>query len=183
MDIQYTTAKTADLEGILQLQAANLPSVLNPEEIKSQGFVTLKHTPALLQRMNNLERHVIAKDQEQVIAYVLAMTKATQADIPELSGLFEQFDQVAYRQRLISSYRYLIVGQVCVDKAYRGQGVFDGIYAYYKEMYQPKYDFAITAIAASNLRSLRAHQRIGFQPIHSFVEVDQKDWWMVVWDF
>lgn len=183
MDIQYITAKTADLRGILQLQKANLPKVLDDEEIKTQGFLTLQHSPDLLQRMNDIERHVIAKDPKQIIAYVLAMTAASEIDIPELSGLFEQFARVEYRQKRVTSYQYLIVGQVCVDKAYRGQGIFDQIYAYYKKTYQHKYDFAITAIAANNLRSLRAHQRIGFQPIHSFLEKDQKEWWIVIWDW
>lgn len=181
--ITYTTANTADFSGILALQRINLPKALTEVEIKSQGFVTLQHSLELLQRMNQIESHIIAKDQDKVIAYILAMTNRSRADIPVLSSLFEQLEQLQYQGASIASYHYLIVGQACVDKAYRGQGVFDDCYSYYQEVYAPKYDFAITAISTKNPRSLRAHQRVGFQQVHSFLDADQKEWWVVLWDW
>lgn len=181
--IIYTKAATADLPGILRLQQANLPRVLDADEIKSQGFVTLVHTEPLLQRMQQIEAHVIAKDQDEVIAYVLAMTVQSRADIPELESLFEQFEQVSYQGKVISQYHYLVVGQACVAKAYRGQGVFGQSYQHYRDSYGEQYDFAITCIAAANTRSLRAHQKVGFQLLHQYKNGDQQDWWIVLWDW
>jgi len=181
--ISYTKAATTDLPGILCLQQANLPSTLDADEIKSQGFVTLVHTEPLLARMQQIEAHVIAKDQNEVIAYVLAMTAQSRADIPELESLFQQFEQVSYQGKVISQYQYLIVGQVCVAKAYRGQGVFDQSYQHYRDSYGARYDFAVTCIAAANTRSLRAHQKVGFQLIHQYKNGHQQDWWIVLWDW
>jgi hypothetical protein len=76
-----------------------------------------------------------------------------------------------------------VVGQVCIDKQYRGQGILPNCYAVYKEYYNKKYDFAITEIASTNLRSLNAHRKIGFNEIHSYSGPDKTEWIVVVWDW
>lgn len=182
--ITYTTSQTpAELEGILQLQKANLAQGLTQEEIQSQGFVTVHHSYEQLAQLNDIEQHLIAKDGELVIAYLLAMTAASRNYIPILIPLFETFDRVDYLGKKVSDYHYLVVGQVCVGKGYRGQGILDQAYAAYKEQFSPKYDFAITEIATKNPRSLNAHKRIGFKEIHRYVDPQQTEWVMVVWDW
>jgi L-amino acid N-acyltransferase YncA len=182
--ITYTTANSvAELEGILQLQKSNLPRNLNTAEIQSQGFVTLDHTYAQLAKLNDLEKHLIAKDGDQVIAYLLAMTVDSRFDLPAIFPMFEAFDSIDYLGQKVSAYHYLVVGQVCVDRAYRGQGILDQCYAAYKRFYGQKYDFAITEIASSNPRSLKAHQRIGFKAIHTYVDLYNTEWIVVVWDW
>ena len=182
--ISYTISKTEDeIAGILALQEANLSVVLSPSEIQSQGFVTVTHSREELTRLNDIENHIIAKDGDKVIGYVLAMTKASASALPVLEPMFEVFDEIFYRNKLVSAYQYLVVGQVCIDKQYRGQGVFDQLYSAYKNRFQSKYDFAITEIAVKNLRSQRAHQRIGFEEIHRYLAPDQTEWSIVLWDW
>ncbi|QNA43712.1 GNAT family N-acetyltransferase [Lacibacter sediminis] len=182
--ISYSTSTTKqELEGILKLQQLNLAQGLMPDEIQSQGFVTVKHTYDVLKKMNDLEKHVIAKDDEKVIGYVLAMTKESRFDISVLIPMFDVFDQIIYKEKIISDLKYIIVGQVCVDKAYRGQGIFDNCYAAYKEFYSSKYDLVLTEIASSNTRSLQAHKRIGFREIHSYIDPAHTEWIVVVWDW
>jgi len=181
--IIYTTANSKnDLEGILNLQKINLPLSLTEDEIESQGFVTVDHSYDQLKNLNDRERHIIAKDNEKVIGYLLAMTKQSRSDIPILIPMFELFETIFYRDKKISDYNYLVVGQVCIDKAWRGQGVFDYCYAAYKEHYRSKYDFAITEIASRNVRSLKAHKRIGFKEINTYVS-DNTNWSVVLWDW
>jgi predicted GNAT superfamily acetyltransferase len=180
--ITYTTADTdTDLEGILKLQKANLARDLPPEEIRSQGFVTVDHTLAQLRKLNDAEKHIVAKDNAQVVAYLLAMTKECRQDIPILFPMFEIFDSIRYKNRKVSECNYLVVGQVCVDKQYRGQGILDKAYAAYRDHFKSKYDFAITEIAATNTRSRSAHQRIGFQEVHSYTSPDGMEWIVVIW--
>jgi L-amino acid N-acyltransferase YncA len=182
--IIYTTSNaTTDLEGILSLQKANLAQSLTPGEILSQGFLTVDHSLALLKKLNDYEKHVIAKDHDKVIGYVLAMTKQSKFDIPILFPMFNVFDAILYKGKKISGYNYIIIGQVCIEKKYRGQGIFDNCYAAYKAYYFDKYDFAITEIAKTNLRSLNAHKRIGFIEIHSYVGPDQTEWIVVIWNW
>lgn len=179
--ITYTTSRSfTDLEGILDLQRENLRSSLSPGDIASQGFVTVRHSMNDLKKMNDIEQHVIAKDGDSVAAYLLAMTKESRDDIPVLIPMFETFDSLDFQGRKLSDCHFIVVGQACVGKEYRGQGVFDGCYKHYKEVLKKKYDFAITEIATSNTRSLRAHERVGFKTIHQYVAPDGEQWDIVL---
>ena len=180
--IIYTTAQTDnDLNGILSLQKANLASNLTNEELASQGFVTVVHGFEELRRMNYIEPHIIAKRDDKVIAYLLAMTSASKEKIPVLEPMFEVFDSIYFNNKPVSAYNYIVVGQVCVDKAFRGQGVLDNCYEAYKKTFKDKYDFAITEIAIRNTRSINAHKRIGFRQLHTYAAPDGEQWSLVVW--
>ncbi|MDR7127745.1 hypothetical protein J2X69_000073 [Algoriphagus sp. 4150] len=181
--ITLTQSKsTADLQGIIDLQKANLSTQISVDEKESQGFVFVRHSLEDLGKLNAIEAHVIALDGNHIAAYILAMTKASKADIPQLVPMFRQFDKIEYMGKKVSGYNYIAVGQVCVGKTYRGEGLFDKCYAKYKEAFEGKYDFAITEISTSNLRSIRAHRRIGFDVIHTFHD-GVEEWNIVIWDW
>ncbi|MEP7144707.1 MAG: GNAT family N-acetyltransferase [Ferruginibacter sp.] len=180
----YTTSKRErDLSGIIQLQKNNLRANLSPEEISSQGFVTVIHSLEDLTKMNDIEQHIVCKDEEKVIAYVLAMTPKSKNDIPVLVPMFELFKEIQYKGKPISTYHYIVVGQVCVDKNYRGQGILDKCYEVYKNAFKGKYDFAITEISGRNLRSTNAHKRIGFSEVHRYTSPNMEDWSIVILDW
>lgn len=182
--IDYTVSNTEeDLFGILNLQKENLPAALTREEIESQGFVTVSHTFENLKKLNDIEKHIIAKVEDKVVAYILAMTEQSKFDIPILVPMFDAFSSISYANKLISGYKYMVVGQICIDKHYRGQGILERCYATYKNSFADSYDFAITEIAGTNLRSLRAHKRIGFHEVHRYVSSDQTEWHIVLWDW
>jgi hypothetical protein len=105
---------TADLEGILSLQRENLLTILSEEEKASQGFVTIPHTLDQLEAMHSIAPHVHAKENEQVVGYVLAMTLASRKAIPMMASLFDNFDELEVAGKKVSTYRPMVVGQVCV---------------------------------------------------------------------
>jgi ribosomal protein S18 acetylase RimI-like enzyme len=182
--IIYKTADTQnELEGILSLQKINLTERLTTDEVQSQGFVTVNHTYEQLKKLNDYEKHIIAKDGDKVIGYTLAMTQNSKSDIPILIPMFNLFNEVVYAGKKITDYTYIVVGQVCVAKEYRGQGIVDNCYAAYKKHYRTKYDFAITEIASTNVRSLNAHYRIGFKEIETYEDPDSTKWVIVLWDW
>ena len=180
--LQYKLTETSsELQGILSLQKANLSSEISEMERTEQGFVTVKHQLDQLLAMHQIEPHVIAIDGDLVIGYILAMTKACRDLVPVLIPMFEQFDQVKYSGKIVAEFDYMVIGQICVDKRYRGQGIFDGMYECYRNAFSNCYDFAITEIAISNFRSIKAHQRVGFRIIHEFSDFTQ-DWVIVAWN-
>jgi GNAT superfamily N-acetyltransferase len=182
--IAYTKAMIgADLSGILQLQKQNRLSALTPEEILSEGYVTVVHSFDDLKRLNEIENHIVAKEGEKVVAYLLAMTSQSESAIPVLQPMFDVFRQVAFGSKKVSDFNYIVVGQVCVEKAYRGKGILDECYNFYKETFHTKYDFAITEIAGDNLRSLNAHKRIGFQEVYRYTAPDGVLWVIVLWNW
>lgn len=182
--IVYTTSKTdKDLLQILELQKSNLQASLTNEQITTQGFVTVSHSFEDLQKMNNIEESIIAKDHDRVIAYLLAMTAKSKLDIPVLIPMFEIFDNITFQNKKISGYQYIVVGQVCVAAGYRGTGILDNCYSEYKRHFEDKYDFAITEISSRNLRSLNAHKRIGFDTIYEYQAPDGETWSTVLWNW
>lgn len=179
--VQYVQVTTDDeLTGILQLQERNLAPNLTEAEKKSQGFLTVSHTFDILKKMHAIEPSLIAKDGSAVVGYALAMTTATKIDFPILEPLFELFGKIEYKGKMISDYNYMVVGQTCIDKAYRGKGILQKLYSAYIKRFHLKYDFAITEIATKNLRSRHAHEKIGFRTVHEYVAPDGVGWTIVL---
>ena len=182
--INYTTSKTdLDLAGIRELQKKNLAPNLEASEISIQGFLTVSHSAEDLKKMHTYEHNIIAKHDDKVIGYLLAMTKKSKGDIPILIPMFQTFDEITFKGKLVSGYNYIVVGQVCIQKDFRGQGILDNCYQAYKDYFSDKYDFAITEIATSNQRSINAHKRIGFAEIHRCTDSNNIEWTIVVWDW
>ena len=73
------------------------------------------------------------------------------------------------------------MGQICVAENYRGKGVFDSLYQKHKELNGSSYDLCVTSVSTRNKRSMRAHERVGFEIVHTFR--DQTDEWnILVWN-
>lgn len=177
-----TAQTTSDLGGILDLQWENHLSRVSDEVKQVEGFVTVRHSLEQLQTLQSIAPHVIALEEDRVVGYILAMTKANRNLIPVLIPMFDQFDQINFQGKKVADYEYMVVGQVCVGKDQRGKGLFDQMYAAYKSEFSNCYSFAITEIAKSNTRSLAAHKRVGFEVIHEFKDETQS-WAIVTWDW
>lgn len=172
-----------DIQGILALQKSNLQHNLQEEEIESQGFVTVEHDFQILKKMNRFEQSVIAKNDNKVIGYCLAMNKDIGELIEVLQPLFKILDKLTYKEKPLQDYKAIYVGQACIAAEFRGQKLLDKMYAKYKECFQNKYNFALTEIALRNQRSLNAHKRIGFETIHEYAAPNGEVWAIVLWDW
>ncbi|NJO04056.1 MAG: GNAT family N-acetyltransferase [Bacteroidia bacterium] len=119
----------------------------------------------------------------QLAGYCIAMTQDFRDKIPLLVPMFERFDELIFREQPLNRCRYIVGGQVCVAEAYRGQGIFDRLYQTFREVYDPVYERLITEVAVQNARSLKAHQRVGFEDIHRYQDPYGTQWAIVVWDW
>ncbi|MCF8324302.1 MAG: GNAT family N-acetyltransferase [Leadbetterella sp.] len=169
---------------ILNLQKRNLKKHLSDAEKESQGFLTAEHTFEQLKKINDAEPSLIITDNGIVVAYAIAMLENAANDMPVFDDLFNTVARLTYKNLPMTSYKYIFVGQLCIDKNYRGQGLVEKLYAYYKEELKPKYQFAVTDINEHNPRSLKAHQKSGFEIIHSFFDnFTKSNWNIVLMDF
>ena len=159
-----------DLEQILVLQRRN-------REPTADGFVTVPHTPEILQAMHALMPSLIVRDGAGGIAgYALAMAREAESMLPILAPMFARLDTLdALRDR-----RWYVMGQVCVDEAWRGRGVFDALYAGHRASYGGAFDVLVTEIATRNGRSIRAHARVGFAEIDRYRDATD-EWSVVAW--
>ena len=195
--IEYTTALTdQDLEEILMLQKANRPEQLSDEELKKEGFVSIRHDIDLLRDMNTPYPHVIAKDYDydssnnsstssrgKVVGYTLSLLRTFDRDrIPLLEGLTNKADASFYNGLSIKDRNYIIMGQVCIHKEYRGKGIFGGLYAKMRTTLSPSFDCVITCVSDRNPRSLRAHAKVGFHCVHRYSSHGE-NWEVLLWDW
>ncbi|TLP72907.1 GNAT family N-acetyltransferase [Maribacter sp. ACAM166] len=172
MNINYTTAKTTEeLLQILSLQQINLKSAVTSSEIEQEGFVTVSHNLDLLKNMNEACPHIIAKDDDKVVGYALSMVPSFKNEITVLQPMFQELDRLHIQN-------YLVMGQICISKNHRKQGIFRGLYEVMKKASYPTYESIITEVDATNTRSLGAHYSVGFENICTYDSLNQ-DWKLI----
>lgn len=180
----YSTIVTSadELKQILNLQQQNLKESISPEEKNAEGFVTMLFTMEIIKAIHNLAPGIIVKDDEKVAGYAIVFLKEARNLYPKLEPMFINFEKLLWKGRPLNSYRFYVMGQICIDKPYRGKGVFDMLYQKHKEVYSNQFDFIVTEISTSNYRSLRAHERAGFKTIATHRD-HLDEWDVVLWDW
>ncbi len=170
---------TADLQAILDLQQLNLPKNISTQEALEQGFLTVEHDLDTLAAMNDPYGHAIGKEGEQLAGYALAMTRDYEDRITILAHFFALLDTLHWQGQSLQNIDYILMGQVCVAKEFRGQGVFGGLYRDLQVRMAPHFAVIVTEISERNTRSLRAHEKVGFEVIHEY-RADDGEGWIVV---
>jgi len=169
MELSYGIATTQiELQQILHLQEQNLPNALQINEQNEEGFVTVVHSLSLLEQMNRQCPHIICKDGSKVVGYALCMHPCFSETIPVLTPMFAKISAV-----VPTSTSYIVMGQVCIDKAYRKQGIFRKLYAYMRKVTREKFDCIITEVDTTNQRSLQAHYAVGFLDLATYTSGNQ----------
>ena len=175
MHIKFKQANSGEELGqILELQKENLRGSIPRREQQREGFVTVKHTLNQLRQMNKVCGHILAKDGPVLAGYALCMHPTFSRDIVVLRPMFVQLEKW-----LPASARYMVMGQICIRKEYRGKGVFRGLYTHMKEVLTPEYDSIVTEVDRTNTRSLDAHRAMGFLPLCTYASGGQ-DWEVIL---
>jgi len=168
------------IDQILDLQKRNLTQNISQAEFKSEGFVSVEHTKELLLDMCLPYPHVIALDENKVVAYALMMSIEFSKKIPMLVDLFQRIEQLDYKGFSLAQAKYMVMGQICIDKPYRSKGIFQKLYLKMSDTLKAEYDFIITEISLKNGRSMRAHEKVGFKSILEYTSSDNIDWSLVI---
>jgi len=176
------TETTADLEGILRLQHENLKMGLTHAEACREGFTTAVYTLDYLRDMHRLHPSVVARSGDRVVGYALVTLPDLRHGHPLLEDLFRQLDRVRFRGRNLSEAGYVVVGQLCVAKAYRGKGLVQAMYGRFSACLSDRFAFCACDVDRENPRSLRAHLRTGFEVVDTLAYGGAL-WDMLVWDW
>ena len=173
----------SDLQGIKDLNVKNLYGVNSPEEQRGEGFVTCPYSVGDLRIMNTPYPHIVAKSNDIVVGYCLVMLKHHGDLMPVLQPMFKLMSHLDLNGQPLNDIRHFTMGQVCVDKAKRGTGIFYRMYDYLKDQMKANFDLVITEISALNSRSLRAHEKLGFRTLKEYKAPDGHPWVIVYWDW
>ncbi|WP_299531042.1 GNAT family N-acetyltransferase [Ulvibacterium sp.] len=176
MVIYKRTSIEDELLQILELQKRNLSESLSRQEKYTEGFVTVSHSLDQLRKMHQVCPHIIAKDKDKdkVIGYALCMHPRFAEIIAVLRPMFQEIKTV-----LSEGEKYMVMGQICIDKAYRKKGVFRKLYQTMKSTLFPDYPTIITEVDTENQRSLEAHYAVGFKDLKKYRSVDQ-EWQLIL---
>ncbi len=170
----------AELEGVLALQQANLRKNITQEEAESQGFLMAEYDLPFLALLHQTSPGIIAKDGEKVVGYSLVALPETARHHDLLADLVENIERCQFESKPIENYA--IVAQLCVSKEYRGQDLVQKLYGGFRDHYANQYTYCVTDVAQANHRSLKAHQKRGFQVIDT-LDYGGIGWNIVLWDW
>ncbi len=172
----------AEIKGIQMLQQENLRKNLTQTEADEQGFLMAEYSIDFLQKMHDEAPSVIAVSEGKVVGYALVALKSIREEHPLLADLFNTIDRLQFHSQNLCNSNYVVVGQLCVGKGFRGIGLVDQMYQFYKDCYADQYEYLITDVAQANQRSLKAHKKTGFQVIDELY-FDGIGWDIVLWDW
>ncbi len=171
-----------ELRQVLDLQRKNLRQHISAEEKSTQGFVTMLYSQELLEAMHDLAPSIIVKKEDKVVAFALVFMKEGRHLYADLEAMYVNLENLSWKEQPMNTYKIYVMGQVCIAKEFRGQGLFEMLYQKHKEVYSDQFDMIVTEISTSNYRSLRAHERIGFETIATYRD-HLDEWAVVVWDW
>lgn len=171
-----------ELQQIHELNQANYRQHISVAERDREGFVSWLYPLKLLQQTQAIAPHVIVKQDNKVAGYALTLLPAAAAFHNDLEEMFNNLSLAEYNGKPLLDYRVYCMGQVCIDKPWRGKGVFNMLYQHHKKLFAPQFDLLITEISASNLRSRRAHEKVGFKTIYTYTDKND-EWDVVAWDW
>jgi len=171
-----------EISAIKELQNLNLRPNISDTEAASEGFLTASYTIAYLQAMNADAPSVIAKMGDKVVGYAMVTTHNLRDGHDLMADLFNTIDRTSYGGRLLSETDYVVVGQLCLAKEFRGLGLVQQMYNHFKDCYADRFEYLVTDVAQANVRSLKAHKKTGFQVIDTLT-YGGIGWDIVLWDW
>ena len=157
MEIRFATHE--DLDSLLVLlRTYHVNSIADGD--KKDGFVTTNITKDQLGQLIDGENGVtVAVDGDRVVGFALAGSWEFWKPWPLFTHMIEHLEEFRLDGATLTvenSYQY---GPVCVDKAYRGQGVFEKIFACSLASMAARSPYMVTFVNQINPRSYAAHTR------------------------
>lgn len=166
--MEYSRASIADIPQVEELQRKYHLSTIS-EEDKKDGFVTTLFSSEQFRSLIEEEDGLfIARDGSKIIAYAMAASWEYWSAWPLFAYMIEDLPNTEYlgmSMNTKNSYQY---GPICIDTAYRGQGVLEGLFEYHRQEMAKRYPVMLTFINQVNPRSYAAHSRIGLDTVKTF---------------
>ncbi|PWV53328.1 GNAT family N-acetyltransferase [Chitinophaga sp. S165] len=181
----YTTkfiSSEDELRQVAEISRLNSEDYVTDDIKAAEGYTSWKYTFEDLKALHEIAPSVVVKDGERVVGYLLVLVKASAAVYEPLTDALKIFDGKLYNGKPFLSYNVYFLGQTCIDINYRGQGLLRKLYQFHKDNFESVFDFALSAIARDNPKSLAVHTKLGFRTLFPFTEGDLV-WDAVMWDF
>ncbi len=165
--MQYRRAMLGDFEAIVELQNKNLHHAISRSDLAS-GFLATAYSADQFKKMNEEMAVVVCEHNQQICGYVGAGTIQFYQQFPIAAAMLNRLDNVTFRGGALDLSRVLVANPVCIDHAYRGDGVYLKLCQTLFTYLPRHYDLAVTLVPVENKRSHTATSRLGFETIEQF---------------
>lgn len=142
-------ATEADLDGIMDLQAANQPArggMLSAEFPRSYVVAMMRARPLIVARRSN-----------RVVAFLMNSTREMNGNVPIIRAMLAAYPGTP------EAYVY---GPICVEEGERGQGLAQAMFSELRRL-EPGRE-GILFIRRDNPASVRAHTKMGMRQVADF---------------
>jgi predicted GNAT superfamily acetyltransferase len=143
-------ATEADLDGIMELQAANQP--------ERGGMLSANFPRSRVAEMILGRPLIVARRSGLVVAFLMNSTREMNADVPIIRAMLDAYPGTA------DAYVY---GPVCVQEEERGKGLAQAMFAELRRL-EPGRE-GMLFIRRDNPASLGAHTKMGMREVAGFV--------------
>ena len=180
--MEFKIAELSDIDATLALHAKYQLATIN-EEDKKDGFVTTAFTKDQLTDLINKEKGLfIAKEGDQVMAYVMAASWQFWSIWPMFAHMVKDLPNLTYLDQKLSidnSYQY---GPICIDKSLRSTDLLLDIFDFSRVEMAKRFPILVTFINKINPRSYVAHtKKLGLKVIQEF-EYNNNHYYELVYD-
>jgi len=172
----------SDLLAVLELQRINLRKNISPSKWAEEGFLTAVYDLDYLREMNQRTPFILSETQNQIAGYLLACDREHALKHPLLQDLVFQIEKTSFLGKPLHEIPYILIGQICIAKFARRQGLTARLYSAFRTQYSPSYELAITDVAEDNPGSIQAHEKIGFKTLNELYFEDRK-YRMILWNW
>ena len=148
-DTRVSRADIADMDGILELQAAN--------QTARGGALAASLTGERLAKMMQDMPLIVARRDGRITGFLLTTSREVNADIPIVKAMFNAYHGAP------DAYVY---GPICVGEEERGKGLAQIMFAELRPL-EPGRE-GVLFIRNDNEASLRAHLKMGMKKVASF---------------
>jgi ribosomal protein S18 acetylase RimI-like enzyme len=171
-----------EIEQMAALSDANLSANISAEIKEKEGFVSWMYTPAILKTLHAIAPSVIVMDGDVLAGYAIVLTPECLDVYSPAKPTYAHASTLMFGELPVGERSFYLMGQICVAEAYRGQGLVEILYEGHRRFYSGVYDLLVTEISVANPRSMKAHQKVGFQVIDRYHD-PQGEWDVVLWDW
>lgn len=181
MNINVRRAQEKDLIEIKKLQERYNLKNISEEEKREQGFVSVETDLSLLKDIKK-EGIYLAEVGTKIVGYVFPLTLEHTKKISLLIPFIDKFSKIKYKNRNLSDYKWIIAGQILVDKDYKGKGIVELLWNNFIDLMKKKYELIISEISEQNSRSLYvATKKLGLRVLEKY-SAEGKNWYLVIYD-
>jgi predicted GNAT superfamily acetyltransferase len=149
LDPEIGQASEADLDGIVELLAANQP--------ESGGSLSANLPRSRIAEMMREMPLIVARRGGRVAGFLMTGTRAMTADVPILGAMLAAYAGTP------DAYMY---GPICVAADERGKGLAQAMFSELRRLAPARE--GILFIRRDNVVSLRAHEKMGMRKVASF---------------